>query len=150
MKKLLLLTGLIFLFSACDSNSNCEDYSCFTPPEAFEFEFIDATSGENLFTNGTFQEEDISITDQSEDSDVDVVFISENDYNILQVGSIGWETENTDYLIEIGEEVSFRLLVDADRVTEDCCSFTRINSVEIEGAEYERQEETGVYQILVE
>ncbi|WP_373055582.1 hypothetical protein [Zunongwangia sp. H14] len=150
MKKLLLSIGCILLFSACDSKSNCEGYACFTPPEAFEFEFIDAISGENLFTNGTFQEEDIAITNQYDNLNVEVDFISENEYNILQIGSIGWETENADYLIEIGEEVSFHLLVDADRVTEDCCSFTRINSVEIEGAEYERQEETGIYQILVD
>ncbi|MDT0645466.1 hypothetical protein RM545_02085 [Zunongwangia sp. F260] len=148
MKKVLLLFGFTFFFLSCEDD--CEDIACFTPPEPFSFEFVDATSGENIFTNGTFQEEDISIINQADDSNVQVDFISENDYNILQIGSIGWLSEDANYLIEVGEDISFTLLVDAKRVNQDCCSFTRINNVEIEGEEYEKDAESGLYRILTE
>jgi hypothetical protein len=81
---------------------------------------------------------------------VDFNFISENDYNVLNIGDIGWETESLEYLIEVNDAVSFSLLVDAERKNDECCSFTNINSTEIRGAEFERDENSGLFRILVE
>ncbi|MDT0689192.1 membrane lipoprotein lipid attachment site-containing protein [Salegentibacter sp. F188] len=145
MKKLIFCIGVLFILSGC--NENCDDTACFTPPPPFNFEFIDADTGENLFTSGTLEEDDISVTNQADNSER---FISEDDYNVLNIGDIGWETESVNYLIEVGERISFSLLVDAERRNEDCCSFTRINSTEIQDSEFEHAENSDLIRILVE
>jgi hypothetical protein len=81
---------------------------------------------------------------------VDFNFISENDYNVLNIGDIGWETESVEYLIEVNDAVSFSLLVDAERKNDECCYFTNINSTKIYWAEFERDENSGLFRILVE
>lgn len=73
-----------------------------TPPQSFTFEIIDKTSGENLFTNGTYEPATISIIDVLDNNNpVEFTFISENDINLIEIGSIGWETETVNLKFDI-------------------------------------------------
>jgi hypothetical protein len=107
VKKHILLASFLFLFLFQNCSSNDCNKLCFTPPNPFQFEFVDATTKENLFTNNTFNKSDITITNLVNNSNVTFSFIDENNYNILAINSIGWETEIVTCSIEIdGKQVA--------------------------------------------
>jgi len=135
-----------FLMTAC-SDEVCD--ACFTPPNYFIFEIVDADTGENLFTNGSFKPEDIEVLDAS-DHPVDYRFIEENNINLIEIHTIGWKTETVNYRINIAKENIFDLYVVAERLSEDCCSFTKYHEIEISNAEFNLSTETGIYTILID
>jgi len=149
MKKFnLILILFTIIFQGCN-NDDCGD--CFTPPQGFSFEIVDKTSGENLFTNGTFESENIEITDNLNNNEaIEFSFISENDINLIQIGSIGWETEIVNLKINISDNYIFDFYVDAERKMGDCCSYTEYNEITIADSEFELDTQTGIYKILVE
>ena len=130
--------------------SDCEN-SCFTPPQSFQFELVDRSSDENLFTNDTFDPQEISITDElNSNSSVEFTFISENELNLIQISSIGWKSEMVDLRIEVSSEYIFNFYVDAERKSGDCCEFTEYNDITIKNSDFDLDTETGIYKILVE
>lgn len=141
-----ILFIIAFSISACDK---CRDQECFTPPPAYVFEFLDAETNENLFTNGTFSSDDISIIDESGEN-VDFMFITENDKNQLVMNHIGWKTEEIDYTISIADQVEFTFYVNAERDMGDCCTFTTIHEEKIEGVAYANDPATEVIIIYPE
>ena len=148
MKKInIILILFVVIFQSCN-NDDCGD--CFTPPENFRFELVDKTSGENLFTNGTYESNQIEITNVSTNSSADFTFISENNINLMQINGIGFQTEIVNLKIDIGDTNIFNFFVDAERKKGDCCSFTEYNEIRISDSEFELSNETGIYKILVE
>ncbi|CAM4279393.1 hypothetical protein [Zobellia nedashkovskayae] len=145
-----VLALLFLLFTQSCKNDDCETIACFTPPTPFEFELVDITSGENVFTNGTFSSSDIKVIDVADESAIDFFFIAENDYNILQINTVGWETEIVTYSIQIASEPVFELYVDAERKSNTCCASTEYKEVRIDNADFELDEDTGIYKIRVE
>ncbi len=141
----LLLFIIIFNYS-CEQPCG----ECFTPPELFIFEIADKTSGENLFTKGIYKASEIEVIDLSDSSRVDYSFIDEDDINLIQIHTIGWKTETVNYSINISNKNIFNLYVDAERISEDCCSYTEFHEIKIENTEYEFNQETGIYKILIE
>lgn len=135
---------------SCDENDNCNDTVCFTPPLPFMFELVDKSSGENLFTTGDLSPSDITILNLNDQSDIDFQFIDDNDINIIEIYSIGFETQIVKYSIEVASECLFTLYVDAERLSEDCCAFTRYNEIEIDGLKFELNEQSRIYKIMVE
>jgi hypothetical protein len=148
MKRSVLIAFVTFvmIFNSCDE---CEDKACFTPPNGFTFELVDKTTMENLFTNETFNSNEISVTNLADNSNLEFDFIDENNVNLIQLNSIGWESEKVDVLINVSGIDILNLIVDAERTSEDCCEFTRYNDIRIENAEFELNEENGIYTILV-
>ncbi|MBP1838287.1 hypothetical protein [Formosa algae] len=150
MKKIyfiLICTTLTFL--SCNTD-DCEDYNCFTPPSPFLFELVDKTSGENLFTNVTYSPEDINIINTlNNNAKTEFEFIDEDNYNIIQINSIGWKTETVNLEVKIKDETIFNLYVDSERKNEDCCSFTNYKAVEIQNVEYTQEDQFDIYTILV-
>ena len=152
MKKInLLLTALIIILQSCINDDNDCNKLCFSPPESFRIEIVDKTSGENLFTNGTYESINIKITDiLNNNKSVEFTFISENNLNLIQIGSIGWKTEIVNLKIDISNKHIFDFYVDAKRKSENCCSFTQYNEISITQSEFELDTQTGIYKILVE
>ncbi|MBO9585220.1 MAG: hypothetical protein J7574_13745 [Flavobacterium sp.] len=142
--KSLLLFFLIITYG-CENNKLCT-----TPPAGFSFELVDKTTGENLFTNGTYNSKDI-IVKNLDDSSAKVEFklISENNYNVLTFSSIGWKTETINYSVNIGEKKIFEFYVKAKRITKDC-SHTEYDGFEIKNASYQFNQNTGIYKILID
>ncbi|OBQ46125.1 hypothetical protein JJL45_11670 [Tamlana sp. s12] len=149
MKKInLILILFTLIFQSCN-NDDCGE--CFTPPQSFQFEIVDKTSGENLFTNGTYDSGNIEITDNLNDNEpIEFTFISENNINLIQIGSIGWETEIVNLKIDISDNHIFDFYVDAERKMGECCSYTEYNEITIGESEFELDSENGIYKILVE
>jgi len=149
MKKFrLILILLAILFQGC-KDDECNQL-CFTPPQVFQFEIVDKESGENLFTNGTFDSNDITITDILNNNEpVEFSFMSENNVNLIAIASIGWETEIVNLKIDISDNTIFNFYVDA-KIIGDCCSHTEYNEITITDSEFEIDSQTGVYKILVE
>jgi len=152
MKNLTTITAIIILFLtlSCKKENECEDIACFTPPSPFAFELVDKLTGENLFTNGTFNSNDIKVINIDDQRNVQFTFIDENDYNIIQINTIGWKTEIVNYSIQISTENIFNLYVSAERLNENCCSFTRYKEIKIENSEFELNQTNGLYKILVD
>lgn len=134
--------------SGCDIN-DCNE-NCFTPPQSFLFEIVDKISGENLFTNGTYEPEQIEITNTITNARAEFTFVSEDSINLIYIGSIGWETEIVNLRITIADNHIFDLYVDAERKKGGCCDHTEYNKIEIKDAEFEFDSQTGIYKILVE
>ena len=146
--KLVALIALLFI-QACDNN-DCEDLLCFTPPIGFAFELVDKDSGENLFTNGTYNPDNIEVLNVLDNSKREFSFISENEVNIIRIGSIGWETEIADVVLKVGDTIILNLYVDSERVSENCCNFSKYNEIRIDNAEYELDQQSGIYTIFIE
>ena len=143
----LSLFAAILLFQACSLNECGE---CFTPPSPFFFEIVDKHSGENLFTNGTFLAEEIVVLNNENNSTEEFSFISENSLNIIQIHSIGWQTEEVTLSVQVADSSIFLLYVDAKRISEDCCTYTKYNEIRIENTDYELDMETEIYSILID
>jgi hypothetical protein len=151
MKKTLKLVALIALLftQACDNN-DCEDILCFTPPMGFAFDLVDKDSGENLFTNGSYDSDDIELLNVLDNSKKEFSFISEDDINIIQIGSIGWDSEIEEVVLKVGDAIILNLYVDSERVSENCCNFSKYNEIRIDNAEYELDQQSGIYTIFIE
>jgi len=143
----ILLLSLVILTQGCEKG--CEQ-ECFTPPSPFEFELVDKLTGENLFTNGTFSSSDIKVINLDDQSNVAFTFIDENNYNVIRINTIGWETEIVNYSIMISLENIFDLFVNAERLNGECCSSTDYKEIRIENSEFELNQNSGIYKILVE
>ena len=144
------LSLLFLLFVLGCNNDDCEDQDCFTPPNSFIFEIVDKESGENLFTNGTYTPEQIEVLNTEDNSKRNFGFLSEDEINLIGIGSIGWESEIADVVLKIGEEDILNLYVDAERVSENCCNFTKYNEIRIDNAEYELNQQNGIYTVYIE
>ena len=142
IKLFLLIFPTVLLFHSC--KEKCGD--CFTPPSPFVFEVVDSTSGANLFQNGTLNPDSLRVTDQ-DGKNVLFTFLSENDIDLIRVNSIGWQSETVDYTFKYSNDTIFGLHVVAERLTQDCCSFTRYDEITISGAEYTYDTGSGIYTI---
>lgn len=142
---------LIFFYVLQSCVSETCDKSCVTPPQSFFFELVDNISKENLFTKDIYESGEIEITNTLNDNaSVDLIFITENDVNLIQINTIGWETETVNLRFKISELHIFDFYVDAVRNAEDCCSYTSYNEISVRDSEFELDSESGIYKILVE
>ena len=149
-KILVLITLMINQSCNNDNNSPCEDMFCFSDPNSFQFELVDKATGENLFTNGTYNPNEIQIINISDNSKIEYSFIDENNYNIISIHSIGWKTEIVECSLKINDIEILRLYVDAKRLNENCCSFTRYEEIRIENVEYQYNIQSEIYKILID
>ncbi len=146
MKSIYFLFVWSFLM-ACDGD-DCKDIDCFTPPNYFNFEIKDKTTGENLYTNGSLQADHLKVFNAVTKAPIEYQFITENNLNIIVLNSVGWKTEKTTVTFEINEGVSFNFYVDAERKYEDCCSFTVFNETKVDNAPYEYEASKDLYSIF--
>lgn len=146
---LILFLVTAFVLNSC-SVDKC-DVDCTSGPLGLNFQLLEKTTGEDLFTNGTFDPEDIEVLDlDNNNSNVQFTFNSEDNRNIISLGPFGWGTDVVNYALKLGDRKIFTLRLDTEKNTENCCSFVQINKLEIEKAEYLQNPETGIYEILVE
>lgn len=82
MKSTLKLLLISFLFFQSCNSGDCNQ-NCTSPPLTFGFELLDKTTGENLFTNGTYEQSQIEIANLSGTENIPFTFIDENNQNII-------------------------------------------------------------------
>lgn len=145
--KYFTLFTLLFILS-CD-NDDCKDIACFTPPKGFVFEIVDKETGENLFTNGTYSPDQIQLLNTDDTSKKQFTFLDEDEINLISIGSIGWESEIEEVELIIAGESILILYVDSERVSENCCNFSRYNEIRIDYADYELNTQSGIYTVYI-
>lgn len=146
MKLIFSLLTISFIFIQCE---NCKDYDCITPPPFFTFELLDKDSKANLIVDGTIEAADVVISNLADDSVVDFRIEGENN-ELIVIYDIGWQTEKVTYNFAVADLAEFTFFVDAENVSENCCSFTRIHEAKVEGIEFELGDYSYHYQILVD
>ncbi|QYA25064.1 hypothetical protein G3I01_05920 [Gramella sp. MT6] len=141
--KFLLFLAVIVVQSCSNNDDNdCSSVLCAQPDAILDFQIVNIETEENIA--GTIISGDaIEVINTSSGAETEYEFITENNSNILRI----FFSESSDYSIIYGDEEIFTLSVDAERQTEGCCSTTMINDLSIEGAEFEFEEETGIYTI---
>ncbi|MDQ6469572.1 hypothetical protein RB619_02870 [Flavobacterium sp. LHD-80] len=148
MKTLFKFIFILFAFLNFGCSNDAE--LCFTPPEGFSFELVDKTTGENLFTNGTYKSNDITVKNLDDSSkNIEYNFISENNYNVITIGTIGWKTETVNYSVNIAGKNIFEFHVQATRIN-DKCSHTEYKDFQVKSATYQLDKTRGVFKILVD
>jgi len=147
LSKYFTLTALLFI-QGCH-NDDCKDYACFTPPMSFVFEIVDKETRENLFTNGTYSPEEINVVNTENNSNKQFVFLDEDGINLISIGSIGWASEIEEVDIIIADDRIVTLYVDSERVSENCCNFTRYNEIRIANAEFQLDTQSGIYTVYI-
>ena len=142
-----MATAIIFLLCALIWNAcnECKDMECVPPPPYYKFEILDKHTRENLFTNGTYDLSEFRLYDSLAHEYVVFEFMDD----IIKVGDIGWETEIVYCYFNMKDGFEFSFYVEAERVFEDCCSYTVIHEEWVEGVEFESLPDN-VFLILIE
>lgn len=143
--KILLLTLLFSILSCSDLSNDCE-IECTSGPARFTLELVDSETGENLFTNGTFEESQLRLSKISDEGEGQWQFISTDDLNLIGIATF----QGIAYSVQISGDELFQVSIDAESVTDDCCSFTRVNDFEITGASFEQDSETSVFKVKID
>lgn len=145
------LLVLILLFQSCHVDTSCGE--CFVPPWIWRFTIVDSVSRENVFTNGTFDPKEISVTDNLKNNEpVAFGFISENNVNILEL-SPGFEKRVIkDLKVELADRHIFTFYFDAERVRYKggCCDSNKINERSVSDAFFKYDEQKNMYTILID
>jgi hypothetical protein len=135
----------VLIATSCEED--CDE--CFTPPAPFVFELVNET-GENIFTIKSFNQNQLTIIQNSTNQFIEYQFISENDLNLIEINSIGWTTEQVELSFQLDDFEIFSFSVNAKVETEDCCTFTRYSNISIDGADFEPGEESGIYRVTID
>jgi len=146
LKLFLLLTVLSVVLISCKIDNDCGE--CFSPPQQFNFEFIDKDTSENLFVNDTFSENDIIIKDES-NHEIEFQLINFNGSTILLLNEIGWELDPKTYTIELSPKVSVVFELDMDSKSENCCTFFIIKKFSLQTYEYTELPTTRIIQVKI-
>lgn len=147
MKKSLVLLIATMLMLSCSSES-CEDLLCTTGPPGFAFELADKESGENLFSNGTFDPGDIHLRNE-EGASVSYIFSGEHGRNIIQTG-LEPVPEVKSFFLGISSDLEIEIRYGVEQRSEDCCSFYEILEFSIPDYESNQSQSTGIYTIFVD
>ena len=143
MKKITTLLLLILLVqTSCDKLEKCKDILCTTPPPTFIFQFIDKDNGENLFTNNTFDINNVNVTDEN-NKKVDFELMTEDDINVLNLKTVGWDLESKSYTIKLNETTSVNFDLKVNQKHSECCSYYEVETFVVHNYEYERENTHG-------
>jgi hypothetical protein len=132
----------------CSIDDDCDN--CFTPPAPFVFDFLDKLTEENLFLTDTYQFDDLKIIDRSDDSEIIFDKYVLEDVYLIGFNTIGWESESVEYDFFFNDQLVLTMTVVAERVSEDCCTYTRFLEIEFEHSEFQFNSLEGVYKVFVE
>lgn len=146
MKKIALLF-LLFVVVSCKKDK-CEDILCFTPPQPFLFELVDKTTGDNLFSIGELESSNIKVLNE-ESEPINFTFISENEYNIIDLSEIGWNMGINYYTISV-DDIEFSITLEIEEKHENCCTFFELKQFEISNYQFEQSNTTGIYTIKID
>lgn len=143
MIKSILVIILAVIFYSCDKP--CQDAS--TGPPNFRIEIIDAVTNENVFTNGTFTQNQLQVT-PSNSTSFNYSFISENNLNILVI-SPAWEEGTFTTTIKLGADITIPIITKVKKVSDDCNTNYVIETVTINNYENHFDQENYIYKIKI-
>jgi hypothetical protein len=143
MKKLLSILALTALFYSCEKP--CGEAS--TGPPGFRIEIVDATTNENVFSNGTFTQSQVQVTTANSSSQ-EYLFISENNLNVIAL-SPAWTEGTFTTTIKLNNVVTIPIVTKIYKSTSRCFENYFIESVTVTGYSYSQDQSTGIYKIKI-
>lgn len=114
MKQSILLFILTSIIISC--GKPCLDAS--TGPPNFQVEIVDAITNENVFTNGTYTQNQLQITTLNSTS-FDYNFYSENNLNIISI-SPAWDKGTFETTIKLGPDIIIPISTKIKKAETDC------------------------------
>lgn len=135
-----------FILTSCSNNDECSDFSCSLPGQTFSFELLDSTTDENIFDSGEYSVSDITISDTDTDESINFATTSIDESFFIQLANIE-DTQIVNYTFKLNDTEIFTFYVDVERVTEDCCTFSRYNEINLENATYSLN--NNVYEVYI-
>jgi hypothetical protein len=143
MKKLVFLFVIVILFNSC--SKPCGEAS--TGPPSFMIEIIDAITNENVFTNGTFTQNQLSVTTANSTSQ-GYFFNSENNVNLISINPARTDGTFTT-LIKLNNQITIPIESTIEKSRTKCFESYFITSVTVSGYSYVRDSETGIIKIKI-
>lgn len=137
------LLFLLLFISACSTKD--EGILCETGPVGFSFEIVDAATGKNLFTSGSYTPDQLQIENQKGET-VTYRFLKERD--VIDV-LLGWESKSDVYTVTLNEDITFDLVFSLRTSSSGGCTSTSLAELEIEGVSYEINDTNGLATIYV-
>ena len=145
MKKIMALIGLVVLSLSCDLKGPCIEIS--VGPPYFTVEILDKTSNENVFTNGTYKQNQLEVNTESSTSG-SYMFISENNRNVIGITpSLQEGTFTTTIILNNQITIPIKTII-VERYS-SCHANTFIESVIVNGYSFTYDESTGIYKIKI-
>lgn len=138
MKKISYLTIFfitLFLQSCNLFKDDCKDIQCFTPPETFSFQLVNP-EGKDALSDSAFILSKLEVIRLEHNENLKFDTASVQGITVLTVERIGWEEGVESYQFVYNEAELFTFTLDAETVSENCCTFTRYNEISVLNAEY--------------
>ncbi len=143
MKSVFTLFLIFLVLTGCDTTD--EGVLCDTGPVGFTFEVVNETTGENLFEDELFEENQLQIANNNGET---VEFDFETERNVVDV-LLGWESKSDAYKVTISGEIEFNIVFTLEKSSSGGCTSTRLTELEIVGATYETSETSDITTIFV-
>jgi hypothetical protein len=140
---IMLLFFLVIINSQCFEK--CNDAS--TGPPNFTIEIISVTTGEDVFTKGTYQSNQITIIDEK-NQNINFRFFNENSVNLIQIRPAS-EAGNKTIKLKIGNEVIININFEIIKASTKCGTNYSVRNISIGNYQYEQSNQTGIIKINI-
>ena len=149
MKKIIALIGLVVLSLSCESEGvTPETLLCSSGPPKYYIEIVDKTTNENVFTNGTYSQNQVKITTENTTAEsFRFVAKSAENANVIEIIPAFQEGTFTT-TVTINNEIKIPI-ESKIYLSESECKNLFIESVNVIGYSYTYDEATGIYTIKI-
>lgn len=115
--------GFLFLSIVLVTSCGLDDdpQRCVTGPVGFNVEFIDATTGVNLYSNNRFQQSQLRVTDQDNNL-INHRFITQPDKTYIQV-NLSFETGERTITMKLDDDTTVDFELTISSVQEGCTTY---------------------------
>jgi len=136
---------LVFTLWGCKSD-DCEGMLASTGPAGFSFTLVDAFTGENLFTNGTYSPEQISIV-TDENQELEYLYHSEPGFDLSFISvDLGFDEQAGNAYVKSENDTLFSFYFETKMSHEKCFSNISLKDIEF-SVDSEPGYESGIYKI---
>ena len=146
MKNWIARSFLFLSFIGVISCNLDDEQDCVTGPVGFNVEFIDATTGENVYRINRFQPSQLRVTDE-DNKLVNYRFITELEKTFIQV-NLGFETGEKTITMQLDQETAVDFEITLSAIRENCTTYY-ISKFEVPDFEYEESGTTGIVRVAL-
>lgn len=146
MKNWITRSFLFLSFIGVTSCSLDDEQDCVTGPVGFNVEFIDASTGENVYRINRFQPSQLRVTDE-DNKLVNYRFITELEKTIIQV-NLGFETGEKTITMQLDEETAVDFEITLSAIRENCTTYY-ISKFDVPDYGYDESGTTGVVRVAL-